>query len=264
MNKPDSHLLGMWKRLVFGRGHFSSARDFLKYLVLCAQRSRGDRFPVNLGIRALGNRRVICRRGTTDVGVLWATFHEQFHLPDQPLRPDCCILDLGSNVGYTVAHFAAVYPGGRVFGVEMDQENHAVALQNIKPLGNRCTILHAAVGASDGRVAYGGQREDALRVLHGESPSPANAKWVRSLSMNTLIKDLGLDRIDFLKMDIEGAEFDLFRGATEWLKLVSAMKIEYHPPEDVVAIEKVLRDYGFACTPDRHHWSALTASRPRP
>ena len=79
--------------------------------------------------------------------------------------------------------------------------------------------------------------------------------------MNMLIKELELDQIDFLKMDIEGAEYDLFRGALEWLNLVSAMKIEYHPPNDIALIEAALRGHGFECARDQHHWSALTARR---
>ena len=54
---------------------------------------------------------------------------------------------------------------------------------------------------------------------------------VRAISVLTLMKELGWDRIDLLKLDIEGGEFPVFShpSAKEWLPRVQSMVGEYHP-----------------------------------
>jgi len=86
--------------------------------------------------RVLGHP-VWVRIGTTDYQTLRNTVVSQYHLPLQPLAVDSLqlgakpvILDLGANAGYTVAHFAAVYPTARIVGVEMDAENVRLAQRN--------------------------------------------------------------------------------------------------------------------------------------
>src|ERR1035441_5098459 len=56
--------------------------------------------PIEFGVKELGGRRVFCRPGTTDTGVLKCTFKEQYHLPALTLRAPRVIVDLGANVGY--------------------------------------------------------------------------------------------------------------------------------------------------------------------
>jgi Methyltransferase FkbM domain len=64
--------------------------------------------------------------------------------------------------------------------------------------------------------------------------------------MVELIGSRGLQRIDFLKVDIEGAEFDLFDTASGWLKIVRKIAVEVHCRfGDVRELRRILMNAGF-------------------
>jgi len=65
----------------------------------------------------------------------------------------------------------------------------------------------------------------------------------------------GKDRIDILKMDIEGAEADVLgKSADIWLNRVDLLIIELHGPEIEVAVMETLRRNRFIATPYRSLW----------
>ena len=64
--------------------------------------------------QALG-REVQLRSGTTDEQVFHETFVKQFHVPPEEIRP-ATVLDLGCNIGLTVAHFEALWPDAEIIG----------------------------------------------------------------------------------------------------------------------------------------------------
>src|SRR4051794_31478123 len=58
-------------------------------------------------LRQLGGRAVNCRIGTSDPWVLWDTFYKELQQLPAEVSDPRCIVDLGANVGYTAAYFAA-------------------------------------------------------------------------------------------------------------------------------------------------------------
>lgn len=254
------HWLRRIKKLAQSPGVFPSPAAAVSYVLLADRPPLGRR--ARLKIRALHNETVVCRSGTTDPNVLWSTFHAKYHLPDVALRADCCILDLGANVGYTAAHFSALFPNARVVAVEMDEKNFRLACENTKGFSG-CQMIHGAVSSVNGTLTYGGDREDGFHLLPRDALIPPNAKHVRSLTMTTLCNEAKLDRIDFLKMDIEGAEHALFSSDTSWLDKVYHAKIEIHDAQDFTLVASVLKTHGFESAKDTHHWSTLVATNRR-
>lgn len=189
-----------------------------------------------------------CRPGTTDPDVLWDTFGEGLERPSAPLPPGATILDLGANVGYTAVDFALHYPGARIVAVELDAANAALAEQNLAPFGDRCSVLQAAVWSHDGQITYGGDEAWGLQVV-GDSEEGLCAPAVR---MSTLIRSLGLDRIDYVKMDIEGSEAEAFSDPG-WMDRVEEILVEVHPPGTPDCYETVLRSAGFRVCRFDHH-----------
>jgi hypothetical protein len=69
-------------------------------------------------------------------------------------------------------------------------------------------------------------------------------------TMDSLIHEHDLRTIDFLKCDIEGAEFELFTRNNAWLGRCTNIAMELHPAAgDPRMIVNALRQYGFACVP---------------
>lgn len=206
-----------------------------------------------------------CRPGTSDPWVLWDVFHHEFQsLPPEMPEPKC-IVDLGANVGYTAAYYATRFPGASILAVEMDQANFDVASRNVEAFAGRCRAVHAAVWDQDGELEYEGQEEQGFRVAtHGGASADGSGRRVVSRELSSLFNEFGIEHVDFLKMDIEGAEAVVLRGPLEWLSRVGALKIEYHAPMTFDACVEILSGQGYTCRPDDRHDHCVIAVRHGP
>ncbi len=139
------------------------------------------------------------------------------------LRPGDVVADCGANNGFTGILFArAVGPTGRVVGFEPSPVNLEAARENIclNHVGN-FELVAAAVGASPARVAFDpGFGNGAVA-----SPTRADAIEVPQV---TLDQHFGSERIDLVKIDVEGYELDVLRGATALLRRCPALALEIH------------------------------------
>lgn len=230
--------------------------------------------PLLVHPRTLNGAGVLVRPGTTDPQVLDDTFVGLYHLPPAALAPEAIILDLGGNVGYTAAHYAAICPQARVICVEMDAGNAALARENLRSFGDRCTVIHAAAWSADGELTYGGTEEWGFRVsgLEGQTTTPSGTitRRVRALRIETILRECNVDHVDFAKIDIEGAEANIIRADASWLKKTHTIMLEYHEPATHEGMADALRASGFAVRDDAKHprcivgmRSAATSSVPR-
>lgn len=223
--------------------------------------------PIALRPRAIGGVPLLVRPGTTDAQVLDDTFVGLYHTPLTPLRDDAVILDLGGNVGYTAAHYAAICPRGRVICVEMDADNAALARRNLAPFGERCTVVHAAAWTEDGELTYGGTEAWGFRVsgLEGETTTPAGdtVRHVRAMRIETILRECGLEeaRIDFAKIDVEGAEDRIVCAGARWLSAVQTIALEFHPPATREKMAAALEASGFTVHDDARHPRAMIGTR---
>ena len=234
--------------------------DFYRYASLRVRQSRGrvTAPPAAIRLRSLGGVPVLCRPGQ-DVWTLKYTFVSQFHLPPVPLPERATIVDLGCNVGYTVAHFAHLYPAARIVGVEMDEPNLELARINTAPFGARIRLMHAAVWTEDGTVAYDGSGEDAYQVV--PLPPTTGLRHAPARRLTSLLDEAGVRRADYLKMDIEGAEAAILASPLDWADRVAALKIELHPPAELQQCQERLEAHGFRCWSDGRHPRCLAAVR---
>ena len=249
------------RSLVRYAGIMQTPRDMLVYGWLRATRSPGAKRPHAIRVRSLGGTTVLCRSSTADVFTFKAAFLKQFHLPPIALPDDAVILDLGSNIGLTVAHLAHTFPRARVIGVEMDAANFALARANTASFDDRVQLIHAAVWTSDGSVAYGGDRSDGFQVSGPVANGAGGELTSRALRVDTLLDECGVAVADYVKMDVEGAEAALLDGAPAWLDRVRSLKVEVHAPATVDSVSQALRTRGFRCWTDAEHWSCVCAVR---
>jgi FkbM family methyltransferase len=183
------------------------------------------------------------RSGTSDLWVATETLAPAFHLPGPEVDRDAARLvwDLGANVGITTAHLAIRMPRAEVVAVELDAANAGVARRNLSGHGGRCRVVEAGVWTHDGRLRYGGDagQEVGFRVGGGDRSAEA-------LSLDTLLARGGGGPVDYVKMDLEGAEREVLRHATGWAAHVRAIRVEVHEPYTVAECQADLRALGFA------------------
>lgn len=217
---------------------------------------------VAIRVRALGGRVVLCRCGTSDKAVLRDTFIEGYHRPTWPVRGSAVIIDLGCNVGYTTADFAARYPDAVVVGVEMDAANAELAKLNTAAFGSRVTIVNAAVWNEDGELGYTATNgEWAFRVSKLDGDACAT-KRVRSVTLDTLFEMLQISRVDFMKIDVEGAEAAILQADACWLQKVTSIALEVHGPATMEGCVELLTNAGFRCERSKQLPMGLLARRP--
>jgi FkbM family methyltransferase len=166
------------------------------------------------------------RAGTADVDTFDEVFLlRQYNLPFDDFSPEH-ILDLGANVGYASLYFATRWPQARILAVEPAASNVGLLKRNLQGWAN-ITCLQAAVWPHPSRVQVANPEDEPNAFRMAESSS-AQAETIPAYTVTQLIDRLGCQRLDLLKMDVEGAEAEIFRHGTEWLDRVNVLVVELH------------------------------------
>lgn len=149
------------------------------------------------------------------------------------LRPDDLFLDIGANVGsYTV--LASKVCGARTIAFEPDPIACARLLRNVAENGieNRVELVSAALSDREGEVGFSLGDDTTNRVVD-EAEAP------RRVAATRLDKVLGGRRPIAIKMDVEGVELSVLRGAAETLAAHELQVIETEgvDPEIIALLE---------------------------
>lgn len=127
------------------------------------------------------------------------------------LRPGMTVIDVGANIGIYTRFFAdLVSPGGKVIAIEPDKENHE-RLSRATASHPAVTALHAAASDTTGTCTL--YVSSSLNVDHQtyDSGESRQAVSVPAYRIDDLVPPGS--RVDFIKMDIQGAEPIAMRGA---------------------------------------------------
>ena len=202
----------------------------LAYVVQCRRERhlrRGERFRLRSSRPAVT---VEARARTSDRWVFRQIFLEREYSCLDDVRAPGLVVDCGANVGYSAAYFLARFPTSRVIAVEPDPANFEQLRRNVRPFGDRCIPIHAAVWSRPGDlvvrdVGYRGGGSWAMQVAE----SADDGTRVRGVDIGSLLEESGHERISILKIDIEGAEAEIFSSGYErWIDRVDNLVIELH------------------------------------
>ncbi len=176
----------------------------------------------------------------------FAYFHKQYYFDRlgrriRPLPGDIAI-DGGACFGETALAFAStIGDQGHVYSFDMTPRNIAMARRNFARnpgLGERITLIEAPLSAAAGQEIGFCDLGAASHVTSGDP----NAARAITESIDHFVASRALPRVDFIKMDIEGAEFDALTGAQqtirEWRPRL-AISV-YHRHDDLVRIPALL------------------------
>lgn len=253
--KAKPFRLSLWRRLLTLAG----PRDLATILVLAFRRSRASfSGPRAVGLRPLGRKPITLRPRTSDGRVVLDVFVGMFHLPPPDVMRPEVIYDLGTNIGLTVAHYASLFPGARVTGVEPDGPTAEMARRNTAAWGERCRIVTGAVWSSDGPLTFSVDPGEEFGA-HVVDSVESSGLTVAGYSLDTLLADESV--VDYMKVDIEGAEHEIFSRNTDWASKVRCLNVEIHPPHTVASITADLEQIGFTVDVNRKHWASVIARR---
>lgn len=145
-------------------------------------------------------------------------------LLEKVLRPGMTVVDVGANHGlFTIEALEFIRPGGRVHAFEPAPATRELFETNLKANGMEADVrtFSAAVGAAPGEARlrihdeWSGLNTLAARDITwlGRELKADRIVSVPIVTLDAHAAEQGLDRIDFLKIDVEGFELDVLKGA---------------------------------------------------
>jgi FkbM family methyltransferase len=193
-------------------------------------RTTRDRSTLDLHLAPMA-RRIRVRANTSDLHCLEKVFiDEEYKLPSH-INPEFditpkLIVDAGANIGMASLYFARAFPDAQIFAIEPEESNFQMLLENCRE-PDHIIMKNAALWPSMTTL----QLVDPTADKWSFSVRPAldKSSTVESITIPQILDQSGLDRIDILKIDIEGAEKELFSDSCEsWLSKVGMIVIELH------------------------------------
>lgn len=167
-----------------------------------------------------------------------------YKLDGLDLKPGDVVLDIGAHKGIVSCYLAKKYPGVKIIAFEPNEANYKAMLENIDR--NKVEGITAELSAvtKDGRNVNLYAMDDNSgggTIYAGE---PGN---IPSTTLENIFKAYGIDRVALLKIDCEGAEFEILRSAPELLSRVDHIRGEFHGTKQTIA---ELLEYARKYVPD--------------
>jgi FkbM family methyltransferase len=171
---------------------------------------------------------IFIRPGTTDVEVMQQVLLDKeydFQLPTAPK----VIVDAGANIGLAAVYLATVFPDATIFALEPERSNFELMVRNTEGY-SRIKALHAALWNVEGQInlldPHGGHC--GFRTSDSSAGPFNSVAKTQALTVDSLMRDHGIERIELLKVDIEGAEREVFNGSAHWINKVEMIMVELH------------------------------------
>lgn len=214
------HLFIRWLK-----GIFKCFEDLVEYKSLGAlDKNFGDSFEIVWNDQKLHFEHL-------DFGVVREIYGHLCYAQKGELKEAHHILDLGANAGAFTIFALVEAPHAQVHAVEAQLELAEIAKHNIQVnrYEERAVVECALVGDFD---------DEWTNSLLENNPT------LTKFDIWSYISSVGT--CDFLKCDVEGAEFQLFQGDLSWTQAVKNMALEFHPTKgDVDELEKRLKAHNF-------------------
>ena len=134
------------------------------------------------------------------------------------------IIDAGANVGYTAAYFLRKYPGAKVICLEVHDGNLALLRRNTAGLAG-VEVMGTGLWSHTARLAI----VDPDAKYHAFSVAERADGPIPAVGIAELLDAHGADEVDIVKIDIEGAEYEVFtHGVERWLPRARVVLAEPH------------------------------------
>ena len=167
-----------------------------------------------------------------DVWILKESCLDRDYERDARIEPDWTVVDVGAGMGDFTVHAGRLCPRGRVYAFEPLPESFARLEEHLRVNGVRnASAFPEAIAAADGMLALytvtglsGQHRTAGDGSRRSEVPIA-----VRATTLASAFERLVIARCDFLKIDCEGAEFEILLGLPDAaLSRIARIALEYH------------------------------------
>ena len=157
------------------------------------------------------------------------------------------ILDVGANCGATSVFFSACYPAAVIHAFEPSAETFRLLERNA---ARRTNIVAHNIGLHqvDQEVPlYRGAIDGVTSSVVQRDNTSEVSELVTLRSASAWLEEHGIERVDLLKVDVEGCEVDVLLSLRHVLPKVKVLYVEYDTKEARLEIEDLLRDTHWLC-----------------
>jgi FkbM family methyltransferase len=134
------------------------------------------------------------------------------------VEPVRCIFDVGANVGQSAARFSREFASAQIYSFEPVKQTFA-RLQTCTATLSRARVFNRAMGAVRGRLPiYAGSDSGTSSMIATSTRAASGTEEVDVDTLDLFCADNAIDRIDLLKIDVEGFEPQVLAGADQMLR----------------------------------------------
>lgn len=166
------------------------------------------------------------RRNGLDAFTFYEIFVKGVYDSCFPLPPSGVALDLGANIGMTSLLLVGALPQGSVIAVEPDAENAAMWRLNLARHADRTTLVEGALSDTPESIFL--EQHGPTSHSIGRSDSGEPGRLVRGVTLDELDELVGDRRLNVMKVDVEGAEVQVFRRGWSLLERTDTVLMEIH------------------------------------
>jgi len=134
------------------------------------------------------------------------------------------IIDAGAHIGLASVFFALKYPDARILSIEPEDSNYKLLVANTKRFPN-IKAIKAALWSHKTFVNI--LNPDAADWEYRVSDIH-NKNGITAITVEDAMSEMATDRIDILKMDIEGSEIEVFKTSGSWIDRIKSIVLETH------------------------------------
>lgn len=168
-------------------------------------------------------------------------FIDEIYKQELPSNP--YIIDCGANIGMSVIYLKSNFPDAEIIAFEPDESNFKLLNKNMQSFGYTTVDLHKeAVWNENTKLMFSNESSMGSKIELNSSAQSVEVLAIR-------LKDFLTKKVDFLKIDIEGAEYAVLTDIADNLHFVENMFLEYHGSFDqnneLVKIIQIIDKAGF-------------------
>jgi FkbM family methyltransferase len=202
-------------------GRFQTFLIIIRYILLKMQAKECASFKV-----PMVKENIFLRPGNSDFSVFRQIFMNGEYDIDLPLKP-VIIIDAGANIGLAAIYFSNRFPKAQLYCIEPDPGNFSV-LQKQTAHRENINLFMKALWHSNEVVSLQKENVDSWGIKVNQANELMESQ-AEGITLQTFMDINSIEIVDLLKIDIEGAEVNIFSEGYEfWLKRTRILIIELH------------------------------------
>lgn len=167
---------------------------------------------------------IYLRDNFSDPAIFNQVFLEQQYKLDEILSLNAKrIIDAGANIGCASLYFSTIYPNAHIVAIEPETSNFELLQKNTANYKN-IVCKQAALWDKNEKLSITNPESLAAGFMVEQSEESA----IEGVTVNQILEELNWDALDIVKIDIEGAEKEVFSTNCDWLLKAKVLIVELH------------------------------------